>query len=52
MFWHGPERDGKSDGVPSRSYDPGVRSMRIRIDGVGASAVSLGEYILGGLVVV
>ena len=43
MFRHGLERDGKSDGVPSRSYDPRVRSVRTGIDGVGVSAVGLGE---------
>ena len=42
MFWHGVERDSKSSGVPSRSYDPRVRSMRMGIDGVGVSAVGLG----------
>ena len=43
MFRHGTERDGKSGGVPSRSYDPGVRSVRTGIDGVGVSAVGSGE---------
>ena len=43
MFWHGTERDGKSGGVPSKSYDPGVRSVRMGIDGVGVSAIGLGE---------
>ena len=43
MSQYGIERDGKSGGVPSRSYDPGVRSVRMDIDGVGASAVSSGE---------
>ena len=43
MFQHGTKRDGKSGGVPSRSYDPGVRSVRTGINGVGVSAVGLGE---------
>ena len=43
MFWHRPKRDGESGGVPSRSYDPRVRSMRTGIDAVGVSAVGLGE---------
>ena len=43
MFRHKIERDSKSGGVPSRSYDPGVRSVRMGIDDVGVSAVCLGE---------
>ena len=43
MFWHRTERDGKSGGVPSRSYKPGVRSVRTGINGVGVSAVGSGE---------
>ena len=43
MFRHGTERDGKSGGVPSRSYDPGVRSVRTGIDGVEVRAVGSGE---------
>ena len=43
MSQHRTERDGKSGGVPSRSYDLGVRSVRMGIDGVGVSAVGSGE---------
>ena len=43
MFQHGTERDSKSGGVPSRSYDPGVQSVKTGIDGVGVSAVGSGE---------
>ena len=43
MSWHRIERDGKSHGVPSRSYDPGVQSARTGIDGVAVSAIGLGE---------
>ena len=43
MFQHGTERDSESGGVPSRSYDLGVRSVRTGIDGVGVSAVSSEE---------
>ena len=43
MFWHETKKDGKSGDVPSKSYDPGVGSVRTGIDGVGVSAVSLGE---------
>ena len=43
MSRHGTERDGKSSGVLSRSYDPRVRSVRTGIDGVGVSAIGSGE---------
>ena len=43
MSCHGIERDGKSGGVLSRSYNPRVRSIRMGIDGIGVSAVGLGE---------
>ena len=43
MSQHVTERDSKSSGVPSRSYDPRDRSVRTGIDGVGVSAISLGE---------
>ena len=43
MFWHGTKRHGKSGGVLSRSNDLGVRSVRTGINGVGVSAVGLGE---------
>ena len=35
MSRHRIERAGKSGGVSSRSYNPGVRSVRTGIDGVG-----------------
>ena len=43
MFRHGIKRAGRSGGVPSRSYDPGVRSVRMGLDGVGVSAINSGE---------
>ena len=43
QFQSGIERDGKSGGVPSRSYDPRVRSMRMGIDDIGVSAMGPGE---------
>ena len=43
MSWHGTERDSKSGGVPYRSCDPRVRSVRTGIDGVRISALGLGK---------
>ena len=46
MFWHGPKRDSEASGVLSRSYGPGVRSVRRGIDGVKVSDIGLGESLL------
>ena len=43
MSQQGTERDGKSGGVLSMSYDPGVQSVRTGINGVGVSAIGSGE---------
>ena len=37
MSRYGIERDGKFGGVPSRSYNLGVRFIRTVIDGLGFS---------------
>ena len=39
----GLERDLRYSGVPSRSYDPGVQSVRTGIEGGEASALGSGE---------
>ena len=48
MFWHGPERDDNLVVCRLGVYDPGVRSVRTGIDGVGVSAVSSGKSLQWG----